>query len=194
MNDHNLYFKDFVNNHNEVILSLLDIENKILQSSKIIFQGLKKGGKLLFCGNGGSAADAQHLAAEMLIRLRPKVNRTPIPALSLALDSSTMTACANDYSFNYLFSRNLRALYKKNDILVVISTSGNSPNIINVLKEAKKLGIFTIGFLGSKGGHAKKYCKLPLIVNSNNVARIQEAHIFLGHFILQQVENMIIKK
>ena len=100
----------------------------------------------------------------------------------------------NDYSFNYLFSRNLRALYKKNDILVVISTSGNSPNIINVLKEAKKLGIFTIGFLGSKGGHAKKYCKLPLIVNSNNVARIQEAHIFLGHFILQQVENMIIKK
>ena len=153
---------------------------------------LQKGGKLLLCGNGGSAADAQHLAAEFLVRLRPSVNRKAIPAISLAQDTSTLTACGNDYSFDDIFVRTLQAIGSKKDILICISTSGNSKNIIKVLKEAKKKNIFTIGFLGKNGGKAKKNCDIKLIVKSNVTARIQECHIFLGHFILQSVEELII--
>ena len=135
--------------------NLLDLEDKINLSIKEIYKSLKKRGKIFFCGNGGSAADAQHLAAELLIRLRPKVNRNPIPAISLCMDSSTLTACGNDYSFEKIFSRPFEALANKKDILIVISTSGNSKNIIEVLKIAKKRKIFSIGLLGSKGGLAK---------------------------------------
>ena len=154
---------------------------------------LKKGGKVMLCGNGGSAADAQHLAAEFLVRLRPNFNRKPLPAITLALDSSTLTACGNDYSYHDIFSRNLQALGQKNDILIVISTSGNSKNIINVLKKAKQMKIFSVGLLGKLGGKAKKYCNLPIIVPSNNTARIQETHIFLGHFIMESVEDLLFK-
>ena len=174
--------------------SLLKIEDKILLSVTKIFNSLNKKGKIFFCGNGGSAADAQHLTAELLIRLRPKINRHPIPAISLCMDSSSLTACGNDYDFKKIFSRPLEALGNRNDILIAISTSGNSKNIIEVLKKAKKKKIFTIGFLGYDGGKAKKYCDIDLVVKSNSVARIQEAHIFLGHFILEQVENLILKK
>ena len=110
------------------------------------------------------------------------------------MDSSTLTACGNDYNFKDIFSRPLEALGDKNDILIAISTSGNSKNIIEALKKAKQKKIFTIGFLGFNGGKAKKYCDINLIVKSNSVARIQEAHIFLGHFILEKVENLILKK
>jgi D-sedoheptulose 7-phosphate isomerase len=155
---------------------------------------LKKGGKILFCGNGGSAADAQHLAAEFIVRLRPHVNRNPIPALTLAQDTSTLTACGNDYSFNDIFLRPFKALVNKNDILICISTSGNSENILKVLKEAKKSKIYSVCFLGKGGGKAKKISKKSLVVASNNTARIQECHIFLGHFILEKVEDLIISK
>ena len=155
---------------------------------------LKRGGKLLFCGNGGSAADAQHLAAEFIVRLRPHVNRNPIPALTLAQDTSTLTACGNDYSFEDIFLRPFKALVKKNDVLLCITTSGNSKNILNVLKEAKKQKIYSICFLGNGGGKARKICSKPLVISSNNTARIQECHIFLGHFILQKVEDLIISK
>ena len=147
----------------------------------------------MLCGNGGSAADAQHLAAEFLIRLRPNINRKPIPAITLAQDTSTITACGNDYSYDIHFSRCLEALGKKQDILIIISTSGNSRNIVNVLKQAKKMNIFTIGFLGNNGGKSKKICDLPLIVDSKNTARIQESHIFLGHYIFEQVEELFLK-
>ena len=173
--------------------SLLNIEKKINKSILEIFSKIKKKGKIMLCGNGGSAADAQHLAAEFLIRLRPKINREPIPAITLAQDTSTITACGNDYNFDMQYSRTLEALGKKNDILIAISTSGNSKNIINVLKQAKKMKIFSIGFLGSKGGIAKKLCNIPLIVDSDNTARIQEAHIFLGHYILREVEENLLK-
>ena len=112
--------------------------NKINKCIDQIYLKIKKGGKLMICGNGGSAADAQHLTAELLIRLNPKKNRGPIPAISLIQDSSTISACGNDYSFNDIFKRNFIALHKKNDVLLAISTSGNSKNIINVLKESKK--------------------------------------------------------
>ena len=152
--------------------------NQIENLIEIITKSIKKKGKILLCGNGGSAADAQHLAAEFLVRLRPNVNRVPIPAMSLAMDTSTITACGNDYSFDKLFSRSLEALANKNDILIVISTSGNSKNILNVLKTAKKNKIFSLGFLGKKGGKAKKYCDKSIVVKSSNTATIQETHIF----------------
>ena len=117
---------------------ILKMSNDIIEVIKNTHKRLKKGGKILFCGNGGSAADAQHLAAEFLVRLRPQINRDPIPALSLAQDTSTLTACSNDYSFDDIFLRPFKALAKKNDILICISTSGNSKNILKVLKEAKK--------------------------------------------------------
>jgi D-sedoheptulose 7-phosphate isomerase len=159
-----------------------------------IYKKLKKGGKILFCGNGGSAADAQHLAAEFIVRLRPHINRNPIPALTLAQDTSTLTACGNDYSFDDIFLRPFQAIAKKNDILICISTSGNSKNILKVLKEAKKAKIYSVCFLGKGGGRAKKISNKPLVISSNNTARIQECHIFLGHFILEKIEDLILSK
>lgn len=185
------------NSINESIIakrSLIALDKKIKSAIFMITQKLNRGGKIMLCGNGGSAADAQHLAAEFIVRLKPKLNRKPIAAISLAQDTSTITACGNDYNFDVQFSRSLEALGKKEDILIVISTSGNSKNIINVLKIAKKMKISSVGFLGNKGGKAKKLCNIPLVVNSNNTARIQEAHIFLGHFIFEKVENRLLSK
>ena len=172
----------------------MKIENKINIAIQKLFKCVKKNGKIFFCGNGGSAADAQHLAAELLVRLRPNVNRKPIAAIPLAIDTSTITACGNDYDFKFVYSRSLQALSSKKDILVVISTSGRSKNIIEVLKYAKRKKIFSIGFYGSRGGNAKKYTDLSLIVDNSNVARIQEAHIFLGHYILEKLEDKILNK
>ena len=130
------------------------LENKVSHlSSEVkfsidkIYKTLKKGGKIFLCGNGGSAADAQHLSAEFLVRLRPHVNRKPFPVISLALDTSTLTACGNDLGFEQIFARNLEALANKKDLLIAISTSGNSKNIINVLKYAKRKKIYSICFL-----------------------------------------------
>ena len=175
-------------------ISLIEIQSEINKSIQLIYKKLINGGKVILCGNGGSAADAQHLAAEFLVRLRPKVNRHSIPAITLATDTSTITACGNDYSFDDLFSRNLSSLGNKRDVLIVISTSGNSNNVIKALKVAKNKKISTIGFLGCKGGKMKKLCDIPLIVNHNVIARIQEAHIFLGHHIFESVENLLIEK
>lgn len=160
--------------------------------NKIIYC-LNNSGKVFLCGNGGSAADAQHLAAEFMVRLRPKVNRNPYPVISLALDTSTLTACSNDYGYKNIFSRPLNALASEKDILIVISSSGKSENIIEALKLAKKKKIISIGFLGCGGGKAKFLCDLKYVVPSNNVARIQETHIFLGHLIFELVEDKLIK-
>ena len=186
--------KNQLNENIEVHQNLFKISRDIIDVIENIQKRLKKGGKILFCGNGGSAADAQHLAAEFIVRLRPHINRNPISALSLAQDTSTLTACGNDYSFDDIFLRPFKALVKKNDILVCISTSGNSKNILKVLKEAKKEKIYSISFLGKGGGAAKKLSSKPLVVPSNNTARIQECHIFMGHFILEKVEDFIISK
>ena len=183
-----------IENSNKCKLSLLNIEQDIIKTIKLIYFSLKKGGKIIICGNGGSAADAQHLVAEFIVRLRPKVNRRPLPAIVLASDSSTITACGNDYNFGEIFSRPFTALANKADVLIVISTSGNSKNILNVLKVARKMKIRTIGFLGCKGGLAKKMCDIKLVADSNETARIQESHIFLGHYIFEQVENLIINQ
>lgn len=173
---------------------LKSLSPEIERSIKVIYKKIKKGGKILFCGNGGSAADAQHLAAEYLVRLRPNFNRKPLAAISLVQDTSTLTACANDYDFSNIFLRPFQALADKNDILICITTSGNSLNIIKVLKYARSKNITTIGFLGGSGGKSKKYCNIRLVVQSNITARIQECHIFLAHHILEQVENLLFKK
>ncbi len=182
--------KENINAHQEMIKISKDIIN-VIQN---VHKKLKKGGKILFCGNGGSAADAQHLAAEFLVRLRPHINRIPIPALTLAQDTSTLTACGNDYSFDDIFLRPFQALARKNDVLICISTSGNSKNILKVLFEAKKKNIYSVAFLGKGGGKAKKISNKPLVITSQNTARIQECHIFLGHFILEKIEDLIISK
>ncbi len=172
---------------------LISLESKIEDTVKLFTNTIKNKGKILICGNGGSAADAQHLAAEFLVRLKPKNNRSAYPVISLALDTSTLTACGNDLGFSRIFSRNLEALGQSNDILVVISTSGNSQNIISVLKKAKAMKIKSVGFLGSGGGKAKKYSNLNIIIPSKITARIQECHIFLGHYIFEKVENNLKK-
>ena len=182
--------KDNINTH----LKILKISDQIHNVIRIIHKKLKNGGKIMFCGNGGSAADAQHLAAEFIVRLRPHVNRMPIPALTLAQDTSTLTACSNDYNFDDIFLRTFQALADKDDILICISTSGKSRNILKVLKEAKKRKIYSIGFLGKGGGQAKLNCDKALIIESKNTARIQECHIFLGHYILEKVENLMLNK
>ena len=179
-----------VETHHKLKSLLPDIDKAI----KTIYKKIKLGGKLMLCGNGGSAADAQHLSAEYLVRLRPNVNRKPIPAISLAQDTSTLTACGNDYDFSDIFRRPFQALAKKNDVLIAITTSGNSLNVIKVLKDARSKKITTIGFLGGSGGKCKKFCDINLIVPSKSTARIQECHIFLGHFIFEQVENLLLKK
>ena len=182
--------QDNINTHQKILKISKNINNVIVK----VHKKLKKGGKILFCGNGGSAADAQHLAAEFLIRLRPNINRNPLPALTLAQDTSTLTACGNDYSFQDIFLRPFQAIANKNDILICISTSGNSKNILKVLKEAKKKKIYSVCFLGKSGGQAIKISDESLVISSNNTARIQECHIFLGHFILEKVENLILNR
>ena len=189
-----LELKNNIQENIAVHLSLNNISEDILKCVKILYSKLNKGGKILFCGNGGSAADAQHLAAEYLVRLRPNINRNPIPAISLAQDTSVITACGNDYSFEDIFLRPFQALAGKYDVLICITTSGNSKNILKVLNEAKKKKISTIGFLGNEGGKAKNFCDIKLVVDSKITARIQECHIFLGHFILEKVEDLIMGK
>jgi len=172
---------------------LLDKSYEVLEKmGKEIVDSIKKGGKLLICGNGGSAADAQHLAAELLIRLKPKNNRTGIPAIALTMDSSTLTACGNDFGYEVLFSRMVDTLGSSGDILLGITTSGNSHNVNEAFKKAKDKGISTIGFLGSGGGASLSLCDVSFIVPSNDTARVQEAHITAGHALMEYIEDRLI--
>jgi D-sedoheptulose 7-phosphate isomerase len=159
----------------------------------LLAESLRGGGKILFCGNGGSAADAQHLAAELLVRLRPHVNRPPIAALALALDSSSMTACGNDYSYEEFYARMVEGLGKPGDVVLGITTSGKSPNVIKAFEKARKIGVHTVGFLGCGGGPALPLCDEALVVPSDETGRIQEIHITAGHAILEVVEDMLLK-
>ena len=165
----------------------------LLDAGNVIAESISDKGKLLICGNGGSAADAQHLAAEFLIRLTSDINRDSIPALSLAQDTSTLTACINDYGPDDIFKRVFSALSTDGDVLLAITTSGNSKNIIETLKLANERGIYTLGFLGGNGGEALQYCDSAFIVPDKVTARIQESHITAGHALLQYVEDKLLK-
>ena len=186
------HLKKEIQNFYSIKSSLLKDHKKINNVINLLYRTVKQKRNIFICGNGGSAADAQHIAAECMVRLTSKINRKPIPMISLALDMSTLTACANDYGYNFVFSRSLEALANKNDLLICYSTSGNSKNIIEVLKTAKKMKVFSICFLGNNGGVAKKYTDIPLIIENKNVDRVQEAHIFLSHYILEEVEKNLL--
>jgi D-sedoheptulose 7-phosphate isomerase len=153
---------------------------------------LGTGGKLMLCGNGGSAADAQHLAAELLIRLRGEVERGGLPALALATDTSSLTACGNDYDFERYYARMVGTLGRAGDGLIAITTSGRSPNVVAALRAARAKGIVTIGLLGGDGGAARALCDLALVVPSRETGRIQEAHIAIGHAVMELIEDRLL--
>ncbi len=173
---------------------MADHAERVVRLADLCIDAIAGGGKLMFCGNGGSAADAQHLAAELLVRLRPHVNRDGLPAITLAMDSSAMTACGNDYSFEVFYERMVQALGREGDILIGITTSGRSPNVIKALKVARAMGVKTIGFLGGDGGAALAECDDALVVPDRETGRIQEAHITLGHALMELIEDGLIAK
>lgn len=185
-------FEESIELKQRVIAS--DLPHKLLEIADIIVESIRNGGKIFFCGNGGSAADAQHLAAELLIRLRSHVNRDSIPALTLATDTSTITACANDYSFEEIFSRPLSGLGAKGDIVIGITTSGKSPNIIKAFEVARQKGIITVGLLGgaNHGEPALQSCDYAFVVPSADTGRVQEVHITAGHALMEAVEEKIL--
>ena len=154
---------------------------------------MRAGGKLFFCGNGGSAADAQHLATEWLVRLRSKVERPSWPAIALTLDPTALTAGGNDYGFDEVFARPLSGLGRRGDVLFGITTSGRSSNVLRALEVARGMGIVTVGLLGGDGGPARALCDHPLIMPSDVTARIQEAHITLGHAVLELLEDRLVR-
>jgi D-sedoheptulose 7-phosphate isomerase len=169
---------------------LLNDENvlcKIQESIDIITNAFKAGNKVLFCGNGGSAADAQHLAAEFSGRFYK--NRKALPAEALHCNTSYLTAVANDYSYDVIYSRLVEGIGAKGDVLIGLSTSGNSTNILNAFEVAKQIGITTIAFTGVSGGKMKDACNILLNVPSSDTPRIQESHIMIGHIICELVEE-----
>jgi len=161
----------------------------ITLAARDIINALSGGGKLIVFGDGGSAADSQHLVGELIGRFRKE--RTPIPAIALTTNTSTLTAIANDYGFEETFSRQIKALAKKGDVAIGISTSGNSKNVIKAIEEANKLKILTIGLAGESGGALKGLCKHTICVPSGETPRIQEAHIKIIHIIAELAEEAL---
>ncbi len=164
----------------------------VKQSVAICCEALRSGNKILFAGNGGSAADAQHLAGELVNRFG--FERPGLPAIAITTDSSILTSISNDYGFNRLFARQIEALGNKGDVLVSLSTSGNSPNIIEGINEARRKGIRNIGLTGRTGGKMKSLCDLCLNIPSDETPRIQEAHILIGHIICSEIEKTLFGK
>ena len=183
------------------IQNSIDVKTELLNNEKIIFQletlvndclnSLIKGGKIIFCGNGGSFADSQHLSAEFTSRLR--FDRSPLASIALGTNSSNMSAIGNDYGYDQVFKREILALGNKNDVFIPISTSGNSPNVIEAIKAAKEKGIYTIAFTGGCGGVIKDLCDV-IVVPSESTEKIQEVHIMLGHIICYLIEEKTFKK
>ena len=173
----------------------LNLGNKILKElakdikifSDMCIETLKNGNKLLLMGNGGSAADSQHIAAELVGRY--KKERNGLPAIAITTDTSVLTAVGNDYSFEEVFSRQIGALANKGDLVVGISTSGNSENVIKAVEKAKSIECKTVGLLGKDGGKLKDIVDLPIIIPSDNTPRIQEYHILIGHIICEVIDN-----
>ncbi len=163
--------------------------DSIISAAEIIISALKKGNKLFFCGNGGSAADSQHIAAEFVGRFQKE--RKAWPAIALTTDTSALTALGNDYSFDIVFSRQLQALGQKGDVLIAISTSGNSKNVLMALRQAREMGLLTIGVTGGNGGQMAPLCDISIIAASSITARIQESHLVIFHTLCALVENTL---
>jgi len=176
------------NSHLQTIQKVIELnQNDLEQASKIAVETLKAGNKILLFGNGGSAADAQHIAAELTGRY--KTDRIGLPGIALTTDTSALTAIGNDYGYDRVFDRQVESIANSGDLLIGISTSGNSKNVINALKLGQELGCKTIGFSGRDGGNMNNICNVNLIVPSDNTPRIQEMHILFGHTICQIIDN-----
>ena len=167
------------------------LQPALLKAVDILSDCYKNGNKLLLCGNGGSAADCQHIATELMIRLSHHIKRPALPAIALTTDTSNLTAGGNDIGFENVFARNVEGLGNKGDVLLAISTSGNSPNVIKAVEMAHKKGMKVIGFLGGNGGQLKDIVDLPIVIPSSNVQRIQEGHITVAHIICELVEQTL---
>jgi D-sedoheptulose 7-phosphate isomerase len=165
------------------------LSGEISEAINLIRESINNGGKLLLMGNGGSAADAQHLAAEFVGRF--KKERKALPAIALTTDTSALTCLGNDYGFESIFSRQIEALARKGDAVIGISTSGNSENVFRAVQKANEIGAISIGFLGNDGGRIKKIVHKAIVVPSNDTARIQESHITIGHIICEIIEQEI---
>ena len=159
----------------------------VARAAEMIIAAMRAGGKLLIFGNGGSAADAQHIAAELAFKMGRE--RQALPAIALTTDTSLLTAISNDRHFDYVFARQIQAIGRQEDVALAISTSGNSPNVVQAVEQARAMGISTIGLLGCAGGRMAELVDLPLIVSHNNTPRIQEVHITISHIICQLVED-----
>lgn len=164
-------------------------QDAILDCAQLLVDCLKKDRKILFCGNGGSSCDAAHIAAELVIRYKSGNERRALPAMSLGTDHAVLTACSNDYGYEYIFSRQVEAFGREGDVLVAITTSGNSPNVIRAVEAAKAKGLGTLALLGGTGGKLKGVCDRELVVPSSVTARIQESHILVGHIFCSIIEK-----
>ena len=179
--------KSELEGHLATIKATFALEADIKKACETAVATLKAGGKILLCGNGGSAADAQHIAAELTGRY--KTERGALVGIALTTDTSALTAIGNDYGYEFVFSRQLEALGREGDLLIAISTSGNSGNVVKALELARKIGIKTIGLSGRTGGAMNELCELNLVVPSNDTPRIQEMHIMIGHIICQAIDD-----
>lgn len=175
--------------HMEVFRRLATLIPPIQEAAGLVVATLSQGGKLMLCGNGGSAADSQHIAAELTGRFLK--DRPPLAAMALSTDTSALTCIANDYGFNEVFSRQVTSLGRKGDCLIAISTSGNSRNVLRAAEAARAAGIRVIGLLGRDGGALRALCDIAIVVPSPTTARIQEAHIFIGHTLCAMVEEAL---
>ncbi|MEK6727914.1 MAG: D-sedoheptulose 7-phosphate isomerase [Candidatus Omnitrophota bacterium] len=179
----------------EILLESIQVKEELLRSkvgviieiAGLLIESLKKGGKAILFGNGGSAADAQHIAAELIGRF--KKDRTALAAIALTTNTSVITALANDYGYEVIFSKQIEALGQKNDIVIGLSTSGKAKNVVLALKQAKKSGLRTIAFTGGDGGEIAKIADISIIIPSCITARVQEAHITVGHIICELAEQ-----
>jgi D-sedoheptulose 7-phosphate isomerase len=172
-------------------VQVAETQGAIIQAMiECIWQSMQQGGKLLICGNGGSAADAQHLATECMVRL--EAERAPLPAIALTTDTSLLTAAGNDYGFETIFARQVAGLGHPGDVLLAISTSGNSPNVVRAVEAAHQGGLRTLGLLGKDGGRLKDMVHIALVVPSSNTQRIQEVHITIGHILCGTLERRML--
>lgn len=180
-------FLENLNQHNALTGNLQALNDDVIRAGQMAAHHLRAGGKILFCGNGGSAADSQHLAAELTGRFIH--DRRPLAAMALSTDTSALTCIGNDYSFDEIFARQVAGLGRSGDVLIGISTSGNSRNVIRAVEEARKLGMQTVGLLGRDGGQLRDLCDHSIVVPSDVTARIQECHILIGHTLCGLIEQ-----
>jgi len=179
--------KNTIEEHLKVVSNLNTLSKEIEILGRKIIKALAKGNKVLLMGNGGSAADCQHIAAELVGRF--KNERKGLPAIALTTDTSILTAVGNDYSFNEIFARQIEALANKEDVVIGISTSGNSENVVRGILKAKEMGCYTVGLLGKDGGKLKKLVDLAIVIPSNSTPRIQECHILIGHIVCEIIDK-----